>query len=301
MNIDKMNKIYSDPVKTNILFIVLHLIIVILIIFSFVLIKDYFTTKEQISLIDERLNSFISEQSEQNKIIVDMLVNTNYYLGRLVEKEANEEMPLGGIVTEGIKQIPEIEKPEQLQEEIIEQEAFISPEKEHELLSSAVSVYAGDNFGSGFVVSESGYILTNYHLVEDFTRIEVDFYDGAITFARLVKSDKDKDIALIRVIGRNLPYLDMGDSDKIESGQEIAALSHPSGFSIMLSKGKVEILDVREGFFEFSDPSINPGSSGGAVVDMDGNVIGMIVHTREGQNPFAIYSNELKQFLSDTI
>lgn len=298
------NKSCRSPVKNNILIIVLQILTIIFILLSFVLIKNYFTAREDISQLNEKFDLFISEQREQNKLLRDMLVNTNYYLGKLPQEETEviEEMP--SVIPEGdTEQMPEIEKPGQLPEKETEihDNIFISQEKDEELLSSTVSVYAGNNFGSGFVVSESGHILTNYHIIGSFRKIEVDFYDGTIALANVIKYDKDKDIALIRVIGRNLQYIELGDSDKIIEGQTILALSHPSGYSISLSQGNITKLDVREGFFEFSAPLVNTGSSGGAIVDMDSNVQGMIIHTREGEKPFAIYSNELKQFLSGII
>lgn len=137
--------------------------------------------------------------------------------------------------------------------------------------------------GSGFIISPDGYIATNYHVVKDATKITVDLNDPfkKDLEAQLVGGDPQTDIAILKINEENLPYLTLGDSNKIEICELVIAVGSPFGLEASVSHGVVsqksrnnlKIADLED--FIQTDAAINPGNSGGPLLDLDGNVIGM--------------------------
>ncbi|MFO7578062.1 MAG: DegQ family serine endoprotease [Pelovirga sp.] len=136
--------------------------------------------------------------------------------------------------------------------------------------------------GSGFLISADGYIMTNNHVVGDADKISVQFQDGREFEARLIGADPPTDVALIRIeVDEDLPFLKLGDSDRLEVGDWVLAFGNPFGLShtmtagIVSAKGRSGIgLTDYENFIQ-TDAAINPGNSGGPLVNLDGEVVGM--------------------------
>jgi serine protease Do len=136
--------------------------------------------------------------------------------------------------------------------------------------------------GSGFIISEDGYILTNNHVVGDVDKITVELQDGRkFTDAKLVGTDPDSEVALIKIEGHNFPVLPMGDSDKIEIGDWVVAIGNPFGLDETVTVGVISAVGRRnvhiaayENFIQ-TDAAINPGNSGGPLIDLDGKAIGI--------------------------
>lgn len=136
--------------------------------------------------------------------------------------------------------------------------------------------------GSGFIISADGYIMTNNHVVGDADRVTVRLLDGREFTAKIVGTDPPTDIALIKIdADRKLPFLKLGDSDKMEVGDWVLAFGNPFGLShsltagIVSAKGRSGIgLTDYENFIQ-TDAAINPGNSGGPLVNLDSEVIGM--------------------------
>jgi serine protease Do len=135
--------------------------------------------------------------------------------------------------------------------------------------------------GSGFIVSPDGYILTNNHLVGGVDDVKVTLTDGRDFTARIVGTDPDSDVAVVKIDANNLPYLEMADSDKIEVGQWVLAIGNPFGLSHTVTAGIISAKG-RSGFgiaefedFIQTDAAINMGNSGGPLVNLDGKVIGI--------------------------
>jgi serine protease Do len=157
--------------------------------------------------------------------------------------------------------------------------------------------------GSGVIISADGYILTNNHVAGEATQIKVKLSDGREFKARRVGTDKETDIALIKIDATNLPYARLGDSDKLEQGEWVLAIGSPFGLQQTMTAGIVSAtgrdLGAQGGpFTNFiqTDASINPGNSGGPLVNMEGEVIGInaIIYSRTGGNEgigFSIPSN----------
>ncbi len=133
--------------------------------------------------------------------------------------------------------------------------------------------------GSGFVISDDGYIVTNNHVIEGADEIEIEFKDGARRRAEVVGVDKQTDIALLKVDAKDLPYVGFGDSDAARVGDWVLALGNPLGQGFSASTGIVSargraLTGTYDDFIQ-TDASINRGNSGGPLFNMDGQVIGV--------------------------
>jgi Do/DeqQ family serine protease len=139
------------------------------------------------------------------------------------------------------------------------------------------------SLGSGVIVSSSGYILTNNHVVEAADEIEVSLSDGKKLIATVVGSDPETDLAVLRVEAKekDLPAITFGSSDTLRVGDIVLAIGNPFGFGQTVTAGIVSALgrsglgiNVFENFIQ-TDAPINPGNSGGALVDANGNLVGV--------------------------
>src|SRR5437868_11958962 len=138
--------------------------------------------------------------------------------------------------------------------------------------------------GSGFIVQPDGYIFTNYHVVEGAEHVDVKLKDGRELPGKIIGTDDKTDIAVIKIEAKDLPVVQMGDSDAVRVGQFAFAIGAPfkldytftygvvsgKGRSKLISNGGYSIPDYIQ-----TDASINPGNSGGPLCDIDGKVIGM--------------------------
>ncbi|MCB0393403.1 MAG: trypsin-like peptidase domain-containing protein [Bdellovibrionales bacterium] len=158
--------------------------------------------------------------------------------------------------------------------------------------------------GTGFIIDEDGLIVTNSHVVRGADTIQVQLI-GETKFysAELVGDDPRTDVALIKINpGRKLVYAELGDSDKVEVGEWVAAFGNPYGHSFSVSKGIIsakhrEISELSPVPFLQTDASINPGNSGGPLVNIEGKVIAVnaAVDARAQGIGFAIPINEIKR------
>src|ERR1700736_2809672 len=138
--------------------------------------------------------------------------------------------------------------------------------------------------GSGFIVRDDGYILTNFHVVEGAEKIDVKLKDGREFSAKTVGTDEKTDIAVIKIDAKDLPIVQLGDSDAVRVGQFAFAIGAPFKldytftYGVVSGKGRSKLL-ATSGYsisdYLQTDASINPGNSGGPLCDIDGKVIGM--------------------------
>ena len=155
--------------------------------------------------------------------------------------------------------------------------------------------------GSGVIISADGYIVTNNHVVQDADEVSVILNDKREFKAKVISTDPSSDIAVIQIKSTNLPFLTFGDSDALKVGEWVLAVGNPFNLEstvtagIVSAKGRSNIIDREkdvnplESFIQ-TDAAVNPGNSGGALVNLKGELIGIntAIYSRTGQ--FAGYS-----------
>ena len=136
--------------------------------------------------------------------------------------------------------------------------------------------------GSGFIVDKSGYVITNYHVIEDAARITVSLPSGEEYVAKVVGIDEETDLAVLKIdAGRDLPFIKLGDSDKARVGDWVLAIGSPFGLAKTVTAGIISQTNretpTGNAFQKFiqTDAAINRGNSGGPLVNMNGEVIGV--------------------------
>ena len=146
------------------------------------------------------------------------------------------------------------------------------------------------SLGSGVIVGSEGYILTNHHVIEAADEIEVAMNDGRQARAKLVGADPESDLAVLKVELKNLPAITFGRPDQANVGDVVLAIGNPFGVGQTVTQGIVSGLgrshlgiNTFENFIQ-TDAAINPGNSGGALVDANGNLIGVntAIYSRSG-------------------
>jgi serine protease Do len=169
--------------------------------------------------------------------------------------------------------------------------------------------------GSGVIVSEDGYILTNHHVVDGAENIKIDMNDGRTFEAKLIGSDPPSDLALLKINANGLAFMTPGDSDKVRVGDVALAIGNPLGIGqtvtmgIISAKGRSTAGPGAGSFEDFlqTDAPINHGNSGGALINTIGELIGInsqIVPGQEGGNigiGFAIPSNMAKSVMEQLV
>jgi serine protease DegQ len=144
--------------------------------------------------------------------------------------------------------------------------------------------------GSGVIVSEAGYILTNNHVIEEADQIEVILNDGRKDVAQVIGTDPETDLAILKINQTNLPVITLGNSDALSIGDQVLAIGNPFGVGQTVTSGIVSALgrtqlgiNTFENFIQ-TDAAINPGNSGGALVDIRGHLMGIntAIYSRSG-------------------
>jgi serine protease Do len=166
--------------------------------------------------------------------------------------------------------------------------------------------------GSGVIISKDGYIVTNYHVISNATKITVTLKDGKKYKAKVIGSDPKTDLALIKIDAKNLTPITIGDSNKVQVGDIVLAIGNPFGLGETVTQGIVSAtnrssigINSYEDFIQ-TDAAINPGNSGGALVDLKGRLIGInsAILTASGANNgigFAIPSDMMKFVVTSLI
>ncbi|MGJ7483858.1 S1C family serine protease [Variovorax sp. LT2P21] len=166
--------------------------------------------------------------------------------------------------------------------------------------------------GSGVIVSTEGYILTNNHVVEGADEIEVTLNDSRHARGKVIGTDPDTDLAVLKIELDKLPAIVLGNSDSLQVGDQVLAIGNPFGVGQTVTSGIVSALgrnqlgiNTFENFIQ-TDAAINPGNSGGALVDVNGNLEGIntAIYSRSGGSMgigFAIPVSIAKQVLGDIV
>lgn len=167
------------------------------------------------------------------------------------------------------------------------------------------------SLGSGVIVSDKGYVLTNHHVIEAADEIEVALSDSRRSKARVVGTDPETDLAVLKIDLKNVPSITFASSEKAHVGDIVLAIGNPYGVGQTVTFGIVSALGRHLGISTFensiqTDAAINPGNSGGALVDLNGNLLGInsAIYSRTGGSQgigFAIPSSLAKQVMEQII
>ena len=167
--------------------------------------------------------------------------------------------------------------------------------------------------GSGVIISRDGYIITNNHVIDNSGKIEVTLFNNHSYTAKLIGKDPTTDLALLKINERNLPTIRYADSDEVEVGQWVLAVGNPFNLTSTVTAGIVSAkgrnINILQGLYAIesfiqTDAVVNPGNSGGALVNMKGELVGInsaIMSESGGYEgySFAIPSNLVKKIISD--
>ncbi len=169
------------------------------------------------------------------------------------------------------------------------------------------------NSGSGVLISSDGYIVTNNHVVQDVKSLRVTLYNKKTYEAKLVGRDANTDLAVLKINGIDLPFIEFANSDEVKVGEWVLAVGNPFNLAstvtagIISAKGRdIDILDEQNAIESFlqTDAAVNEGNSGGALVSIDGKLVGIntAIATREGGfsgYSFAVPSNIVYKTVND--
>lgn len=171
--------------------------------------------------------------------------------------------------------------------------------------------------GSGVIISDDGYIVTNNHVIEDATNIEVVMNNNQRYYAKLIGADANTDLALLKIKASQLPFVSYGDSDEVQPGEWVLAIGNPFDLNSTVTAGIVSakarnigILQDKSGLsveaFIQTDAAVNPGNSGGALVNLAGELIGVntAIATSSGSYQgysFAIPVSLVKKVMDDLL
>lgn len=169
--------------------------------------------------------------------------------------------------------------------------------------------------GSGVLISNDGYIVTNNHVVEDADIVNVTTADKRSFKASVVATDPNSDLAVIKIEGKNFPYLVYGNSDAVKLGQWVLAIGYPLTLDVTVTAGiisaKARSIGINKGdnpieSFLQTDAAVNPGNSGGALVNTDGELIGINSAIASPTGSYAGYSyaipvNIVKKIVGDLV
>lgn len=187
-------------------------------------------------------------------------------------------------------------------------ELFFGPQKRQQ-------TFIQQGSGSGVIISEDGYIVTNNHVISNSDKIEVILNDRRTYEAELIGADASTDVALIKIKEKGLPFLSYGNSDAVKVGEWVLAVGNPFNLNstvtagIISAKGRNNILNGNqrpiESFIQ-TDAAVNPGNSGGALVNTEGELVG--INTAIASNngtyqgySFAVPVNIVKKIVSDLV
>ncbi len=251
----------------------------------------------EISSLQNTINTITAQVSQAQTDITSLDSS-------LTQKESEIEMLTGELAQ---VRIESQEQASQLQETIdnlkLQNQDFSSVIEK--VIPSVVSILTNRGTGSGFVIDSKGYVVTNYHVVEDISAATVVSSDGERHSVSLLGYDADVDIAVLRVNTQNLQELSWGSSNSVNIGKSVIAVGNPGGLDFSVTQGIVSAKrkDNNNNDLIQIDVPINPGNSGGPLINSKGQVIGVNTKKLAGFEGvgFALASNYVDNFVNDII
>ena len=288
----------------------LTVICIVSIIFSgfsvYLILNDSLTQQEQLS----ELQAAIDDTKTRITAVESTLSDLTHQMGNVSQGDLTSVAELNATVAALSSSLGEVVDDLSELEERVAQVLLQTPASIYDSAHrSVVVIRTRVAQGSGFLFNETNLILTNFHVVEDGTDIEVEFYDGSRREASLVGGDAYADVAVITVPSTppDAKPLPIGDSSELYIGQQVVAIGNPLGFTGSLSTGYISQMNKDIDLPPIVVPviqldiTIAPGSSGGPLLDLFGNVVGITnAGTDYGFN-FAVPSNIVKRVASSLV
>src|SRR3989344_5543778 len=266
---------------------------------------------EEIKIIDDKLAESVKILEESDALIADVInLQKQDYIKRIQIIENQSATQIKSIQSQ-IKSSEEESKKliSQLEKELGQEIQSLNVQSTDfsniigTVVQSVVSVITDKSQGSGVFLRRDGYIVTNYHVIENANAINVITYDKKVHSASLIATAESQDIALLKISDESYPLLDLADSDQAQVGEKVIALGNPGGLGFSVTEGIVSALSriISGNIFIQTDVPINPGNSGGPLVNKKSQVLGintLKIAEFEGVG-FAIPSNIVSQILND--
>ena len=221
-----------------------------------------------------QLISFISVSSQSAKILARQEQFEQSIDGSISELKQENQYRIGEIVRTLSQQKNDFENEIELLKSTQNDFSLVIEDAVKKVVTVATDISAG----TGFAVGNDGYILTNHHVIADSTIIQVQTYDDIVYTAELIGSDPTTDLAVLK-ISEEIEGFELANSDDVAVGQKIIAIGNPLSLDFTVTAGIVSAVN-REGpnglaAYVQTDVTLNPGNSGGPLVDSNGRVIGM--------------------------
>ena len=239
-----------------------------------------------------------------NGVIVKQTVDYNTLNNKIDSLQADTQSKLNDL-TENI--IATQSTIEQSQEEINLLKASAGEDFSgiiEDAIPAVVTIRTDIGQGTGFIIDKSGYIVTNAHVLAGGRRLQAITFEQELIDATLIGYDVDFDIALLKIPGK-YQAIELGDSDKIQIGEKVIAIGNPLGLQFSVSQGIIsgihrEGLNGKDAYIQ-TDAALNPGNSGGPLIDKNGEVIG-INNFKIGDSEslgFALESNYIEEVVNE--
>ena len=280
-------------------------VILTFIVIGFLFLGNYYSDNleddynSKIALLKENISQLQSELGNKQKQIETLsfkVIKSDEQIKEIGQqiKEENKQYKL---------QIGELNQ--RLTDLFVESESFseIIPN----VIDSVVSVLTDSGQGSGAIISSEGHVVTNYHIIEKATKASILTYDGKLHGVELIGFDVENDLAVLKITtNKNFDYFEFGDSSELKIGQKIVALGNPAGLSFTATEGIVSSTSrlANDGLYYIqTDATLNPGNSGGPLINAQGKIIGIVDFKISGFEAlgFAIPSNRAKEVLEPII
>lgn len=253
-----------------------------------------------------------------NAIIVNQALNHNEISNRVTNLQLESQSKFNDLTSSVIK----LEKSFNLIEQDLYETQGILEQNQQELnelkasvdddfsgiienaIESVVTIVTDISQGTGFLIEERGYVVTNAHVMENARSAGIYTYDGEMHQVSLIGTNSEMDVCLLKIQG-TYPALKLGNSDDVSIGESVIAIGNPLGLQFSVTEGIISAIH-REGanglkaYFQ-TDAALNPGNSGGPLVDKQGKAIGINnFKTSEGESlGFALESNWLKDVVNE--
>jgi len=260
---------------------------------------------DEIVSLDSAINSLAQElgltKTELQDKIDDSSAQTKKDLNKLTEDVIQTQSDV--IQTQEDLE----EQSEQLEEQLDNIKGSVSSDFSSVIentINGVVSIKTDVSQGSGFIISDGGYVVTNYHVINGASAMSIIPYQDSLKAVTIIGYNIGKDVALLKILG-NYDYLELGNSDNVNLGDEVIAMGNPYGLPFSVTQGIISALDRSgpsgdEAYIQ-TDVPLNPGNSGGPLVNKAGKVIGINNFKIGGAESlgFALESNEVIEIVNE--